>query len=411
MALVVGKWPFPETSGPDYCNAGLIRAFRRLSEVHVLVVSNSRGVPVREWGESADLVTVPPNREGSPLRRVAYALVGKLPSSVRWESEKAERVLAEISPDLCVFSGFNMLGIRPPRSAHTLLIPYDAYSMYSFRTARARLPLRERAAATARGVVYLRFERRAYPRLDAIAPVARPDVDYLRARTRANVLDGFLIPLPDHVKAHKARRVYHRPIRVLITGNYDIPAARSETMAVLQHLEATRARSTSTFDLVLLGRGAAAAFATFVNVGLRVVDWVDDFHAELSQADICVYPQWSVAGVQTKAQHALAAGTPLLTTPNVASGLLSDAADPSQCGILLASTPAEFSKQLVDSRLPDRLSSLSAQSAHYSHAAFSDERLEDWLIASLNGMLPGDTQLTKTSRPPALDDAGSKMRG
>jgi glycosyltransferase involved in cell wall biosynthesis len=73
--------------------------------------------------------------------------------------------------------------------------------------------------------------------------------------------------------------------------------------------------------LDIAGRGSEAFRRTLRAEGVRILGYVEDLAGTVARAGVFVAPHRFAAGVQNKVVHALACGTPVVTTPVVREGL------------------------------------------------------------------------------------------
>ena len=160
------------------------------------------------------------------------------------------------------------------------------------------------------------------------------------------------------------------PARPLFLGNHKVFHNRDAARFLVREiLPLVRAQvPDATLDIV--GKDAESLGGWTRADGVRVLGYVPHLEDALARAAVFVAPHRFAAGVQTKVVQALAAGTPVVTTPLEREGLTPIPADLLRVG----ETAPEIAAQVLDLiRNPAAAAELGARGREWARARFQWE--------------------------------------
>ncbi|MBN2171935.1 MAG: glycosyltransferase [Candidatus Krumholzibacteriota bacterium] len=170
---------------------------------------------------------------------------------------------------------------------------------------------------------FRRYERRVYPRYDAVAFFSERD------REAAGLPDGvrqLVLPNGVDAEAFRPRRRLANATPVLVFhGNLDyapnLDAVRFLILEVGPALAASLGKTG--FRLRIIGRGAASRLSGLICgcPWLELTGYVDDLPAALASTDLYLAPVFSGAGIKNKVLEALATGLPVVGTAEAFAAL------------------------------------------------------------------------------------------
>lgn len=130
---------------------------------------------------------------------------------------------------------------------------------------------------------------------------------------------------------------------------------------------------------------------------VQLLGWVDDVQAHLDDACALVNPPQYPSGIKLKVLDALAAGTPVVSTPSGVHGVVTG---PGQ-GVLIAASAPDFADAMVRLRDPALNRETSAHGAEHHDRHFSLEAVFAHYDRLFDPHLPGTRPLVPTPRAAA----------
>jgi glycosyltransferase involved in cell wall biosynthesis len=265
------------------------------------------------------------------------------------------------------------LRLAPPRAAR-VLDEVDVRFLVEAAAARARPWQWPRA--------WLRRRAELAQARAAHLVVTRSARDLRALQAAAPEVRGLVLPPAAHTAALLAAPLEAAvPGRVLFAGALDRArnqqAARWLAEAVWPRLRA----GCPAAELRLVGANPPPALRALARPGLSVTGWVDDLAAEYAQARVVAAPLFGEAGALNKVLDGLAAGRPVVGTPQANAGVQ---APPE--AFFAAETPEAFARHILDLLTDDARWQAAARAARaFARAAFdwpaAAARLEAALLA------------------------------
>ncbi len=187
----------------------------------------------------------------------------------------------------------------------------------------------QRAARSHQGLQSILFGRNSrrweayeslwYPRFTRLITLTREDADFMEGWTGIPPRD--VIPPQISVRNHASFTKI--PNRVVFLGSYSRMPNVQAVDALLRHIWPVISAGHPDLELILAGGGMPRAMRNRIADTDRVsyTGFVDEVDAFLGAAALMIAPILSGAGLKMKIPHALACGTPVLTTPVGAEGI------------------------------------------------------------------------------------------
>ncbi len=279
--------------------------------------------PLRRFTSTLEIVEMP---RLLSWYRAARALPTNFPlQAAYYRSEEMGRRVARAfdrsAPDTVYTHLFRMapyaLAERGRRHARWIL---DLTDVISIGIARS-LPFRrgpQRWLYREEGRRIARYEALVAPRFDecwVISAAESRALELLAPRARARVVPNGFEP---------ERGVDATPrdaARLLFFGNHDVLHNRDAARFLVKDVFPLVRRAVPSVTLAIAGKGCDGLGAWARTPGVEVLGFLPDLEPELRRASLFVAPHRFAAGVQNKVLQALAAGTPVVTTPIVLQGL------------------------------------------------------------------------------------------
>ena len=343
ILFLTSRPPWPPRRGDQARSAGFLEHLRARHECHVLSL-RPVGFPEPHWPEGVDgrTVAVSPidatvgllTHPGLPWQ-VALHAVPRFRRAVR-------ETVRTVSPDVAVVV-LSRLGWALPAlgDVPVMLDLIDALALNMRNRAR-----RQRALAPPLGLEAARMARwdsRLLARVTHATVVSARDRDELLRD--APTLGGKVSVLPFGIAVAPAPAMAgRRPGAVILTGNLGyFPTAEGARWLVERVWPTVRAARPDA-TLTLAGARPSRALQRLARIpGVTVVADPDDLAALLATAAVAVAPMRAGSGTPIKVLEAMAAGTPVVATPETAAGL--DGVP--QGALAVAGEPAEFAAALV----------------------------------------------------------------
>jgi glycosyltransferase involved in cell wall biosynthesis len=319
--------PFPPGYGPDHHTLGLLRsAVREHSCDAVGFYRGAAGLErYRRLAEALPglrQLRLVPEAEGAREALGGLAALARLEPFVMRRYASAEfaravrEALSRTDYDLVHVDQFKLAPYWPELARlPRLLVPYDAFSLKY-----ARAVEETRSAVDKARVYYLyrsfaRLERRLYPHFSMVCPVSVVDARWLQRRDPSLRVQALGIPVADE---YFETRPPAPGMHLLCVGLYAAEAVALGTVELLERSLPLIRRAVPGVEVTVWGKEPAPALRACLKrvSGVRLVEWVDDYKAMLRTATVFVYPQACGAGIQTKVQHAMAMGLPVVARPH-----------------------------------------------------------------------------------------------
>jgi sugar transferase (PEP-CTERM/EpsH1 system associated) len=272
-----------------------------------------RSIQVVEKGRAASLLSVLANCWRSLPLQVLYYRSGAMRSLV-------EATLREQAFDAAYIHLFRMAPYLPPgRVPCRILDLTDVISSEIRQSLRyRRLPQR----------AVWGIERRRVERFERIAGASADEVWLISEHERETLADSCpaanIEVVPNGVDCHHFHPVasVEDPATVLLTGHMGVFHNVDAAIHLVEDVLPMIRREVPECRLRLVGAGPCRAVRRLARQpGVEVAGWVPDLNLELNRAAVFVAPIRFAAGVQNKVLEAMAAGRPVVTSPQVAAGI------------------------------------------------------------------------------------------
>ena len=326
ILYVAARFPWPPDRGDRLTAHALLRVLAREHTITLLSYvdgSEPRGAIAELEALGICVETVPLSR-GRSWAQAWLALPGGEPSQVafyrsRAMREKAQRLIERDRPDLLYVQLFRMApaveGIEHPA---TVLFLGDSIAMNLGRALQFESWWRRP------GIIWERHRVAAYEvaaarRFREAWVVSAMDRDDLVARGATNAR---LVPHGVDESLFAVRPARAPEPRLMFLGNLGVPhnadAAMFAAREVLPLLRRHQPRAT----LGLVGAGARGSVRALGSLpGVKVTGAVPDLGPIFAASHVMLAPLRFSTGIQNKVLEAMAAGVPVVTTPNAAAGV------------------------------------------------------------------------------------------
>jgi glycosyltransferase involved in cell wall biosynthesis len=335
--------PYPLFSGGQVRMYNLLQ---RLSRTHEITLCSY----IRKSGERAnldklgfvrDIRTVLRGRALNPayLFRAATSSYPWLLASYDLASMRAtvSRELATGTYDLVHIEPFYVMPGLPKTDLPVVVsehnIEYDVYRRYADAAGLTMKPMMLWDVEKLR-----RMERKSWQMASQTIAVSEDDAAVIKRYT-----DKVTV-VPNGVDTHwfhfRDRTVTDAP-RCLFVGNFSWGPNRDALEYLVMEVWPVLKKRIPKAELTVVGKGAPADLVS--SDGVRYLSDVDDIRTAMDNADVSLAPMRIPGGSKYKIIESMAAGLPVVTTPEGVAGL--NAKDGTH--VMLASTPNEISAALV----------------------------------------------------------------
>ena len=376
VVFLTSRMPFPPEGGDRFRVYHLIRTAAEAGhEVHLVTFDSAERTPdeVRPLLRALASIRVVRLPRFVSTFRSAQALTSGVPLQAAYyrSSRMRHRVgeaLRRVKPDVVVTHLFRMAPYALERmDAHPARWILDLTDVISAGIERS-LPYRSgpdlwlyREEMRRIG----RYEADIAPRFDetwVISEAERAHLERLAPDAQTVVVPNGLAELPT------SRAVARDRARLLFLGYHDVFHNRDAVRFLVQEILPRVREEVPEATLDLAGKGSEALGSWARGPGVRVVGWVPRLEDAFSSATVFVAPHRFAAGVQNKVVHALATGTPVVTTPIVREGLM-----PIPDGVMrVSSTADEIARHVLDLiRDPVSAAALGERGRAWARATFT----------------------------------------
>jgi polysaccharide biosynthesis protein PslH len=187
-----------------------------------------------------------------------------------------------------------------------------------------------------------RYERRALQHR-IVHVVAKEDKEYLDKVLSSTRVETIKLPVDPVYFESRASEDQCGKVKVAIPANCSHPGISDRILQILETVACRKALQDRVI-FQLFGNPGSRSFQAqlhrFRNV--EVLGWVDDFRAQLSEADIVIFPETSGAGTKNRVLQAMALAKPVVLSPVAAIG----ANGKSSKNCIVSTEPTEFASAL-----------------------------------------------------------------
>lgn len=320
--------PLPRHHGDRLILFHLLRGLRSRGhrcELVALTASGDDAGLVAESAALADALEVDPERPRGAVSMLAR-LADPFPDRAErcWQPRVWRSVAGRVREggvDLVhLFGGVQVYEHRDAaRGRPRLIHPYESHSWWLTRAVAAAASPAERASLRLRRVAARAVERRIFAGFDRVVLNAEPDRRCLRSL--APGLPAVVIPNGVELVAEPVPVADRPPGGLVFVGNLayrpNWEAARRLAREILPLVR----RKVPEATLALVGADPPERVRRLAGEGVVVTGTVDDVGPWLSRARTLVSPlEWG-AGMKNKILEAMAAGTPVVATPESCDGI------------------------------------------------------------------------------------------
>lgn len=397
VVFLTSRMPFPPEGGDRFRVYHLIRTAAEAGhEVHLVTFDSSARIPedapaFTRMLASIRIVRLP--RILSTLRS-AQALASRLPLQTAYYRssrmrERVEEALESIRPDVVVTHLFRMAPYALERmESHPCRWILDLTDVISAGIERS-LPYRSGPDLWLYREEQRRIERyeaKVAPRFDecwVISEAERVHLERIAPGVQTVVVPNGLAELPPSRGARDRARL-------LFLGFHEVFHNRDAVRFLVQEIFPRVREAVPEATLDLAGKGSEALGSWARGPGIRVVGYVPRLEDAFDGATVFVAPHRFAAGVQNKVVHALATGTPVVSTPAVREGLM-----PVPDGVLRVGVTAEdLARHVIDLiRDPASAASLAERGRAWARATFTWDVALDVLETPASSRDPGTEPL------------------
>jgi glycosyltransferase involved in cell wall biosynthesis len=401
VVFLTSRMPYPPEGGDRFRVHHLIRTAAEAGhEVHLVTFDSSErspeGVrPLARLLASIRIVKLP--RLVSTFRS-AQALTSRVPLQAAYYRSsrmraRVDEALRNVQPDVVLTHLFRMAPYALERmELHPARWILDLTDVISAGIGRS-LPYRSGPDLWIYREEMRRIERyeaEIAPRFDecwVISEAERAHLERIAPGARTVVVPNGLATLPEERAAggERAGNGAAPPggrrdrARLLFLGFHEVFHNRDAVRFLVQEVFPRVRAAVPEATLDLAGKGSEALGSWARGPGVRVVGYVPRLEDAFTGATVFVAPHRFAAGVQNKVVHALATGTPVVSTPAVRAGLT-----PVPEGVLRVGTTAdELARHVIELiRDPSGAAALGERGRVWARATFTWDVALDALEAA-----------------------------
>jgi hypothetical protein len=328
LLFLLAESPFPSQWGPHVHYNSLLKAACNWADCGVVGFWRGESGLARwqEFAREYPQVTVhnlfPENTGIARMRHRANALLEGCPLGLGdfinpAANSVVKRVIEEHSYDVTILSVHKLLYLREAASQKpVVLIPFDAHSMAYHRGYKSTTSLTERLRFYFAYLAFRNMEKHRYRQFTLVAPVSGVDCRWLRAGCSGINLQELPIAIED---SYFANRQYAdetaQTVHLVCGGVYATTVISDAIVSFCVDSYPQLKRKYPQLRVTVWGRGDAPEKLRRClesHPEIRSLTWSNDYLREVAQADIYLYPQQFASGIQTKVQHLMAAGIPVV---------------------------------------------------------------------------------------------------
>ncbi len=265
------------------------------------------------------------------VERLRAVCAGKPVFLPRWQTRKFKtalnRVLSENDYDVIHLDALAMAPYIVQLNNKVAVISItDAVSRCYQQQARATQSFFKRVYRKYESRTIARFEKDILPQFTRVHVVSRDDRQYLQnlhGGIRAEYIEH---GVPDSVLGFKPSSEDGEmtgPCLLLPGGLINTAAVATGVINFLSIVYPILRNDYPNLTVKILGRYPSKRLLRLMSEtpGVQYVDWVDDYYAEHSRADIVVLTDVSGSGIKTRFLYALGLGCPVVASPAASAGL------------------------------------------------------------------------------------------
>ncbi len=313
--------PYPPTNGVRVKLFNLISYMAKNHECHILSFGDN-DLHAREFQQKVPevrILNLLPLCSGLKLQmgRLAHLMRGEPVFLARWDDKAfAKKVKEALGATYYDVVHLDALGVAPYvylcQSVPTVISTTDAVSLAYKRAAIASRCFWRKSYRLLASRSIARFERNILPLFSKVHVVSKLERDYLSAH-----VPGSDVECIEHVVSDDILRYPNRTScslsdnkRILFTGALSAENIAGGLLAFLSIDYPIICQKCPDVEMIILGRNAPVKLRErIINItGIRFLEWVEDYCAELMKSDVIVFLDRSGTGVKTRVLYALGLG-------------------------------------------------------------------------------------------------------
>jgi glycosyltransferase involved in cell wall biosynthesis len=328
--------PYPLTNGVRVKVFNLISYMTKSHDCHILSFGDedlhARALAFQKKVSGVRVLNLYPLCSGLKLQlgRLAYFVRGEPVFLARWHDDAfattVRQILKTTQYDVIHLDALAMAPyVHLCWSIPTVISTTDAVSLAESRraqTMRISIPKIYRLLTS---WSIARFEHKMLPLFTRVHVVSKPDRDYLRARIPTAHIECIEHVVPDEVLQYSGGnpRALSCNKRILFTGSLRRGGIAVGLLTFLSLVYPIIWKVCSDVEMIILGGIPPVNVRRQIEntPGVRIVEWVDDYYAEIMKAQVIVCPDVTGTGIKTRVLYALALGKPLVASPAALEGI------------------------------------------------------------------------------------------
>ncbi len=337
--------PYPLTNGVRVKLFNLISYMAKSHKCHILSFGDkdlhSRALELQKKIPGIQILNLFPLNSGFTLylKRLNCLLHRKPLFLSRWNNNTFAKVIRQ-TIEVTHYDVVHLDALAMAPYVHlchptpTIISTTDAVSLIYRRAARANHSFFSKIYQFLTSRSIARFEHDILPLFNKVHVVSKLDRDYLRSQVPKANVECIEHVVPDEVLQYP--RVSYTSLprngrRILFTGKLRWNSISNGFFRFLSVAYPVIQQKCSDVEMVVLGGSVPVNMRKQIeNIsGVRFVEWVDDYCAEIIKAHVVVFPDWSGTGVKTRVLYALTLGKPVVASPVALEGI--DVSDGVNC--------------------------------------------------------------------------------
>ncbi len=329
--------PYPLTNGVRVKLFNLISYIAKSHECHILSFGDkdfhSRAQELQEKVPNIRILDLFPLNSGLALhlKRLNCLLRRKPLFLARWNNnafaKAVMQTLESTQYDVVHLDALGMASyVHLCQPTPTIISTTDATSLVYRRAAKANRSFIGKVYQYSASRSIARFERNILPAFNKVHVVSKLDRDYLLSQIPKANIECIEHVVPDEVLQYPRASLSSLPRnekRILFTGNLRCDSISKGLLAFLSVAYPLIRKEYPDVELTVLGRDAPSNVRKQIEnaSGVHLLEWVEDYCAEIIKTHVVVFPDWTGTGIKTRVLYALALGKPIVASPVALEGI------------------------------------------------------------------------------------------
>lgn len=169
------------------------------------------------------------------------------------------------------------------------------------------------------------FEKDILPLFTRVHVVSKEDQDYYQSVHNIAHVETIEHVVPDDVFRYNGINISSESeaMRIVFTGNLGFNSIQKGLQSFLAEVYPNICLAIPNIELIILGQNAPDSFQKKIRKlsNVTIINWVDDYYAELKKADVIIFTDWTGTGVKTRVLIALGLGKAIVATPAALQGI------------------------------------------------------------------------------------------